>query len=129
MGLYLGEMADTKSRLTRLPIPDPDAKEPLPIVLAKDGGLVLSYRAFVARRDQCVVVAFPGCREFKYAPRAGQELGCFEAPASAWAKAPLRHYVFVFPDTILECAAEGYSEELVEELGDTVRMMSKRLYR
>jgi hypothetical protein len=122
-------MADTKSRLTRLPIPDPDAKEPLPIVLAKDGGLVLSYRAFVARRDQCVVVAFPGCREHKYAPRAGQELGCFEAAESSWAKAPLRHYVFVFPDTVLECAAEGYSEELVEELGDTVRMMSKRLYR
>ncbi len=122
-------MADTKTRLTRLPIPDPDAKEPLPIVLAKDGGLVLSYRAFVARRDQCVVVAFPRCREHKYGKREGQELGCFEVPASQWANGEWRHYVFVFPDTVLECAAEGYSEELVEELGDTVRMMSKRLYR
>jgi hypothetical protein len=74
-------------------------------------------------------VAFPGCREHRYTPRAGQELGCFEAAESTWVKAPLRHYVFVFPDTVLECAAEGYSEELVEELGDTVRMMSKRLYR
>lgn len=121
-------MAEAKTRLTRLPIPDPDAKEPLPIVLAKDGGLVLSYRAFVARRDQCVVIVFPGCREHKYSPRNGQELGCFEVPDSQWAKGPAKHYVFVFPDTVLECAAEGYSEELVEELGDTVRMMSKRLY-
>lgn len=121
-------MADAKNRLTRLPIPDPDAKEPLPIVLAKDGGLVLSYRAFVARRDQCVVISFPGCREHKYSPRAGQELGCYEVPDSQWAKSPGHHYVFVFPDTVLECVAEGYSEELVEELGDTVRMMSKRLY-
>lgn len=112
-----------------LKIPAPDAKEPLPIVLAKDGGLVLSYRAFVARRDQCVVVAFPRCREHRYEAAAGRELGCWEVEDSPWAKAPWRHYVFVFPETVLECAAEGYSEELIEELGDTVRMMSKRLYR
>jgi hypothetical protein len=127
-------------------VPAPDVDGPLPIVLAKDGTVVLSYMAFVARRDAHVIVAFhtafghtfgpPDRRGLASHPLAGRGLksdGAFEVKDSTWVRdffgGKGRHYVFTFKDAVFECVAEGYGSETIDENDDVVRLMSRRLYR
>lgn len=118
-----------------LPLPEPDAKNPLPIVLAKDGVVVLSFMSFIRRAEAHVIVTFPVAFAHRFGPRgadAPKGDGAWEVPGSAWAAAfgpKAKHFVFAFKDALFECAAEGCGEEVVEEDEDTVRLMSRRLYK
>lgn len=134
---------DDQARAVPLPVPPPDVENPLPIVLAKDGTVVLSYMAFVARRDAHIIVSFhvafdhrfgpPDRRGLAAHPLAARGLkpdGAFEVKDSSWARGGKgRHYVFTFRDATFECLAEGYGCETIDEDDDAVRLMSRRLYK
>lgn len=139
-------MSDDQARVVPLPIPEPDVENPLPIVLSKDGAIVLSYMAFVARRDAHVVVTFhaafghrfgpPGSRGVAAHPLAARGLkrdGAFEIKDSAWVRDAFdgkgKHYAFTFRDALFECVAEGFGSEVLDEDDDVVRLMARRLYR
>lgn len=116
-----------------LPIPEPDSENPLPIVLAKDGAVVLSYKAFVGRKEAHIIVSFPVAFAHRFGPADGRKSGAWETADSAWARGvrdgKARHYVFAFKDALFECVADGYGSETVEEDDDAVRLMSRRLYK
>ncbi len=135
-----------QDRVVPLAVPEPDAENPLPIVLAKDGGVVLSYMAFFARKKAHVVVSFhvafghrlgpPDRRGLAAHPLAARGLkpdGAFEVKDSSWVRGSFggkgRHYVFTFRDAVFECVAEGYGSETIDEDDDVVRLMARRLYR
>jgi hypothetical protein len=137
---------DDPDRVVALPVPEPDAENPLPIVLAKDGVVVLSYMAFVGRKDVHIIVSFhvafghrfgpPDRRGLAAHPLAGRGLkpdGVFEVKGSSWVRDGFggkgRHYVFAFRDALFECVAEGYGTETIEEDDDVVRLMARRLYK
>lgn len=139
-------MIDEKDRVVPLPVPDPDVENPLPIVLAKDGTVVLSYVAFVAGKDAHIIATFhvafghtfgaPDRRGLAAHPLAARGLkpdGAFEVKDSSWARDAFggkgRHYVFTFRDATFECVAEGYGSEKIDEDDDAVRLMARRLYR
>jgi hypothetical protein len=138
------ETTDAEDRAVPIAIPVPDVENPLPIVLAKDGAVVLSYMAFVGRKNAHIIVTFhvafahkfgpPDRRGLAAHPLAARGLkadGAFEVKASAWARecGKGRHYVFTFKDGVFECVAEGYGSETIDENDDVVRLMSRRLYR
>ncbi|MFI5345657.1 MAG: hypothetical protein ACHQ51_04705 [Elusimicrobiota bacterium] len=137
---------DDQDRVVPLAIPEPDVENPLPIVLAKDGTVVLSYLAFVGRKDAHIIVTFhvgfahrfgpPDRRGLAAHPLAARGLkpdGVFEVKNSSWVKDSFggrgKHYVFTFRDATFECVAEGYGSETIEEDADVVRLMARRLYK
>jgi hypothetical protein len=137
---------DDKDRVVPIAVPDPDVDNPLPIVLAKDGTVVLSYMAYVARRDAHVIVSFHVAYEHRFGPPdrrglaahplAGRGLkadGVFEVKDSSWASGSSggkgKHYIFTFRDAVFECLADGYGAETIDEDDDAVRQMARRLYK
>jgi hypothetical protein len=137
---------DDQDRVVPLAIPAPDVENPLPIVLAKDGAVVLSYMSFVARKDAHIIVSFhvafahrlgpPDRRGLVSHPLAGRGLkadGAFEVKDSSWVRGSFggkgRHYVFTFREAVFECVAEGYGSETINEDDDAVRLMARRLYK
>lgn len=131
-------------RLVPIPLPDPSFDNPLPLVLAKDGTIVLSYNAFM-RRDVNIIVSFhtafghrfgpPGRAGLASHPYAGRGLkadAAFEVKNSSWIRDAFggkgKHYLFAFKDAMFECAAEGYGSEKIDEDDDAIRLMSRRLY-
>jgi hypothetical protein len=137
---------ESKDRVVPLAIPEPDVEHPLPIVLAKDGTVVLSYMAFFAGKDAHIIVSFHVAFAHRFGPPdrsglashplAGRGLkadGAFEVKNSSWAGDSFggkgRHYVFTFRDAIFECVAEGYGSETIDEDADVVRLMARRLYK
>lgn len=135
-----------QDRVVPIPVPDPDVVQPLPIILAKDGALVLSYMAFVGRKDQHIVVTFHVAYAHRFTPidkkglaahplaaRGLKADGAFEVKGSSWAPGGCgphaKHYVFSFKDALFECLADGFGSETIEEDDDVVRLMSRRLYR
>ncbi|MBI2387640.1 MAG: hypothetical protein HYV14_16765 [Elusimicrobia bacterium] len=127
--------------------PPPDPGDPLPIVLAKDGAVILSY---VAGRELTVVATFPACAATLFgepraktlakhplAERGLKPHGAFEIRDSSWARAleardgagRKKHFVFTFRDSVFECVAADIGVELIREDDDTIKLMSKRLYK
>jgi hypothetical protein len=139
------ETAD-QDRVVRIPVPEPDVGNPLPVVLAKDGTVVLSYMAFMTRWRKHVLVSFhvafghrlaaldrAGLAAHPLSARGLKPDGAFEVKGSSWVRAAFggrgRHYAFTFKDALFECAAEGFGSETIEEDDDVVRLMSRRLYK
>jgi hypothetical protein len=123
---------DASGRLAPLPVPEPDAKNPLPIVLAKDGVVVLSYMAFVRFTEVHVIVTFPVAAEHRFGARRADSPkdGAYEKEGSDWGRGgKAKHFVFAFPEAVFECLSEGYGAETVVEDEDAVRLMSRRLYK
>ncbi len=125
-------------------MPEPAADNPLPIVLAKDGVVVLSYLAFSARRRTHVLVTFHRAFAHRLQPpgpatppppaAAGRRPEtAYEIKNPSWARAlglaAGRHYAFAFRDAVFECLAEGYGSEVLDEDDDAVRQMARRLYK
>ncbi len=139
-------MAEDPDRVVAIPVPDPDVENPLPIVLAKDGTVVLSYAAWVGRRHAHAIVSFHRAFGHRFGPpdRAGLAAhplaarglkadGAFEVKDSSWTRDAHggrgKHYAFTFRDGLFECAAEGFGSETIDEEDDVVRLMSRRLYK
>lgn len=141
---------DARDKLSLLGIPPPDGVDPLPIVLAKDGTAVLSYVSFIARKDVCIVVTFPYCLTHRYGPplaghplegRGLEPVSAYEVLDSSWLRAlelppdkdpnvlRWKHFLFTFKKTVFECIARDYGCEQIMEDDDTVRIMSRRLYK
>ena len=135
-----------QDRVVAIPVPDPDVDNPLPIVLSKDGTVVLSYMAFVANKDAHIMLSFhyafghrfgppdrKGLAAHPLAARGLKRDGVFEVKNSSWIRDAFGgkgyHYVFTFKDATFECAAEGYGLETIDENDDVVRLMSRRLYK
>ena len=63
--------------------------------------------------------------------------GAFEVENSSWARAleardgagRKKHFVFTFRDSVFECVANDIGVELIREDDDTIKLMSKRLYK
>lgn len=138
---------DSRDRAVALDLaPPPDSGDPLPVVLAKDGAVILSY---VAGRELTVMATFPVCaahvfggpdaksiKEHPLAERGLKAHGAFEVHDSSWARSlsspgePKRkHFIFTFRDSVFECVANDIGVELIREDDDTVKLMSKRLYK
>ncbi|NNN04620.1 MAG: hypothetical protein HKL90_01835 [Elusimicrobia bacterium] len=130
------EGSEAGERTVALAVLDPDFARPLPIVLAKDGTVVLSYLARRGHKSVHILVAFHVAFAHRLLPSSvgGPARGeAFEVKGSAWARdvggGKGKHYVFIFPDATFECVAEGYGSETIEEDADVVRLMARRLYR
>ena len=111
--------------------PPPDPGDPLPVVLAKDGAVILSY---VAGRELTVMASFPICHAHRFgAPDGKRSHGAFVVKDSAWAESSgpgkRKHFVFIFRDSVFECVAEDVGVELIREGDDTVKLMARRLYK
>ena len=139
---------DSRDRAVALELaPPPDSGDSLPIVLAKDGAVILSY---VAGRELTVVATFPVCAATLFgepraktlskhplAERGLKPHGAFEIKDSSWARAleardgagRKKHFVFTFRDSVFECVANDIGVELIREDDDTIKLMSKRLYK
>ena len=130
-------MPDENERLVPLSVPEPDSANALPIVLAKDGVVVLSYKAYVARTNAHIVVSFHVAYAHRYGPLAGRDLKpdrSYEVENSSWVLDSFggkkgKHYVFTFQNSVFECVADGYGSETIDEDDDAVRLMSRRLYK
>lgn len=133
-------------RVVRIAVPEPDVDHPLPVVLAKDGTVVLSYMAWLGRKHSHIILSFhtafghrfgpPDKRGVAAHPLAAGGLkpdGAFEVRDSTWIRDAFggkgKHYVFTFKDATFECAAEGYGSETIDEQDDVVRLMARRLYK
>lgn len=135
---------DSKDKVIVLDLaPPPDSGDPLPVVLAKDGAVIVSY---VAGRELTVMATFPICAAHLFggpdaksvakhplAERGLKAHGAFEVRDSSWARSfgtqKLKHFVFTFRDSVFECVANDVGIELIKEDDDTVKLMSKRLYK
>ena len=138
---------DSRDRAVSLDtLPPPDPGDPLPIVLAKDGAVILSY---VAGRELTVIVTFPFCaaqlfggpnaktlHKHPLAERGLKAHGAFEVRDSSWARALEsrgaargKHFIFTFRDSVFECVARDLGVELIREDDDTVKLMARRLYK
>lgn len=137
---------DETDRVVRIPVPEPDVEHPLPIVLSKDGALVLSYMAFLVRKDAHIILTFhyafghrfgppdkKGLASHPLAARGLKADGAFEVKGSTWVRDSFggkgKHYVFTFKDATFECVAEGYGSETIDEDADVVKLMARRLYK
>lgn len=133
---------DEKDKLVPLEIPPPDDGDPLPIVLSKDGTVILSYTSYVARKDTCMIVSFPVCAAHLFveskiahplAARGLKPFSAYEVKDSSWVRRDFggkgKHFVFTFRDSIFECVAEDYGLEKSEEQDDAIKLMAKRLYK
>lgn len=137
---------DSRDRAVLLDLaPPPDSGDPLPIVLAKDGAVILSY---VAGRELTVVATFPvsaahlfggpdaaSLSKHPLAERGLKPHGAFEVRDSSWARSlddgsgRKKHFIFTFRDSVFECVANDIGVELIREDDDTIKLMSKRLYK
>lgn len=134
---------DARDRVLPLDFaPPPDDGDPLPVVLAKDGAVILSY---VAGRELTVIATFPFCRAqyfgasndkaLKKHPLAERGLkphAAVEVVDSSWVRAVGgggKHFVFTFRDSIFECIAEDAGIEMIREDDDTIKLMARRLYK
>ena len=127
-------------------VPPPDPGDSLPLVLAKDNIVILSY---VAGRDLTVMATFPFCcaqlfgkpdfrtlRKHPLAERGLKPHGAFEVLESSWVRAlaardgpgKRKHFIFTFRDSAFECVAADVGIELIREDDDTIKLMSRRLY-
>ena len=133
---------DENDKVVALDIPAPDTGDPLPIVLSKDGTVILSYISLVARKDMCVIVSFPVCAAHTFveskiahplAARGLKPFGAYEVKDSSWVRRDFggkgKHFAFAFRDSIFECVAEDFGLEINEEEDDAIKLMSKRLYK
>jgi hypothetical protein len=140
------DLREDQERAVQLGIPQPNFDNPLPIVLAKADTVVLSYLSWVGRKNAPVVLTFhvafghrlgppdrKGVAAHPLAARGLKPDGAYEILNSSWIKESYggkgRHYAFAFRDALFECAAEGYGSETIDEDDDSVRVMSRRLYR
>ena len=107
--LPLLDPPDDQDHAVQLGTPQTNFDNPLPIVLAKDGTLVLFSHPLAAL----------GLKPD----------GAYEVKNSSWARESYggkgRHYVFAFRDAMFECCGS----ETIDEDDDAVRVMSRRLYR
>lgn len=139
---------DSRDRAVALDFaPPPDPGDPLPIILAKDGAVILSY---VAGRELTVMATFPSCiahrfagpeamslREHPLADRGLKAHGAYEVRDSSWVRslaprdgaARRKHFVITFRDSVFECVADDIGVEMIREDDDTVKLMSRRLYK
>ncbi len=139
---------DGKDRAVPLDsVPPPEAGDPLPVVLAKDGAVILSY---VAGRELTIIASFPVCHEHRFrgcdaaklrahplSERGLKAHGAFEVRDSSWVReieardgpGKRQHFVFTFRDSVFECVATDVGIEMIREDDDTVKLMSKRLYK
>lgn len=144
-----GYSAPVAERLVPIKVPPPDAVDPLPIVLAKDGAVVVSWVSWIARKDVCIIMSFPHALLHRYGdPVEGHRLkaaglepfGVYEVEDSGWLRElgaadkdaharSWKHFVLSFKKTVFECVARDYGCEQVADDDDTVRVMSKRLYK
>ena len=138
---------DSRDRVVALDaVPPPESGDPLPLVLAKDGTVVLSY---VAGRDLTIIATFPSCvaqlfgmpdakslAKHPLALRGLRPCGAFEVQDSSWVRAlesrdgpaKRKHFIFTFRDSVFECVAGDIAAELIREEDDTIKLMSRRLY-
>mgnify|MGYP001564878246 CR=1 FL=1 len=139
---------DSRDRAVALDFaPPPDPGDPLPIILAKDGCVILSY---VAGRELTGTATFPACAAHRFggpdakslsthplAERGLKANGAFEVQGSSWARslaprggsAKRKHFIFTFRDAVFECVANDIGVEMIREDDDTVKLMSRRLYK
>lgn len=139
---------DSRDRVVPLDLaPSPDQGDPLPVVLAKDGSVILSY---VAGRELTVIATFPflsavlfgeprakWLKKHPLAERGLEAHGAFEVKDSSWARAieardgtgRKKHFIFTFRDSAFECVAADIGVELIREDDDTVKLMARRLYK
>ncbi|MBI3564987.1 MAG: hypothetical protein HY079_07320 [Elusimicrobia bacterium] len=139
-------MTDEADRVVPLPLQEPDVEHPLPIVLSKDGTVVVSYLAWLGRKHSHIIVTFHPSFGHRFGPpsrlglaahplaaRGLKKDGVFEVKGSTLVRDSYggkgKHYVFTFKDAMFECVAEGYGSETIDEDADVVRLMSRRLYR
>lgn len=122
-------------------VPAPSLASPDPIVLADEDTLVLAY---VSTVDRATLVVFQQCFASHFGPPNDQAYathllpdrglppcGAFEVESSTWLRglearnrghprhdpgifSRLRHWVWTFHDSVLECAALGYTTQEVE---------------
>lgn len=149
---------DERDRVVELKeVTPPDVIAPLPLVISKEGAVVLSY---IASRYVGVIVSFPVCHAhyfgppgedaFKGHPLAARGMKChsvYEVQESSWIRALERsnrlpskerdknrslgdwkHFAFPFRDALFECVARDYGVELNRENDDMLKVMSRRLY-
>lgn len=129
-----------------LHIPEPDVDHPLPVILAKEGSVVVSYMAWLGRKHSHIIVTFHPTYAHRFGPPAKRELaahplaarglkpdGVFEVKDSSWVRDAFggkgKHYAFAFREGLFECVADGFGCETIEEEDDVVRLMARRLYK
>ncbi|HEV7366015.1 MAG TPA: hypothetical protein VGN76_09245 [Gemmatimonadales bacterium] len=130
------EKRDRVRELDGVPLPDPGAPDPL--LLADEDTLVVAYRS---ANDATSLVVFQQCYASHFGPpnddafashpladRGLRAYGAFEVENSTWLRGlearnrghprhdpqlfqRLRHWVWTFHDTVLECAALSHAAE------------------
>ena len=133
-------------------VPFPDLAAPDPLVLADGTTLLIAYQSRTPSKESTSVVRFTQCHAshfglpnenaFASHPIAGLELrpcGAFEVENSSWVHElqlrhsghphqnaevlqQLRHWVWTFHDSVLECAALGY---VVEDPGPPADLLTR----
>jgi hypothetical protein len=144
--VYTVDKRDRVHELTDVPLPSPGA--PVPIVLASESTLVVSYitagastgqAALPSADEAAAIVVFRQCYASHFGPpndeafashpladRGLRPYGTFEVESSSWLRGlemrnrghprhdprlfeQLRHWVWTFHDSVLECAALSYA--------------------
>lgn len=153
--MYTIDKRDRVHELTDVPLPSPGA--PVPIVLANESTLVVSYITAepstgqadpVSADEAAAIVVFRQCFASHFGPpndeafsshpladRGLRPYGSFEVESSSWLRGlemrnrghprhdpglfqRLRHLVWTFHDSVLECAALSYSAVEAQGLPD-----------
>lgn len=136
------QIVEKRDRVQELDdVPAPSLASPDPIVLADEDTMVLAYESTVGRAtlvvfQQCFASHFGPPNDQAYATHLLPDLGlppcgAFEVETSSWIRgletrnrghprhdpgifARLRHWVWTFHDSVLECAALGYTTQELE---------------